>query len=91
MKVLACIPLLESPTAAPPCEAPAQAEDVSPAARPTSRRRRQSGRFPLASVAILAALAVLAWSLATSNDARRLQQQRLARMQPAPTTGTVAR
>jgi hypothetical protein len=49
------------------------------------------GRFPLASVAILAALAILAWSLANSNDARRLQRQRLARTQPATTTGTVAR
>lgn len=89
MKVLACIPLLESPPATP-AEAPSPVAGLEAAPR-TVRRRRQVGRFPLASVAILAALAFLAWSLANSNDARRLQQQRLARMQPATTTGTVAR
>lgn len=84
MKVLARIPLLDpseaSPTAAPPAMEPRHI-----------RRRRQGRPFPVASVAVLALLAVMAWSLATWNDARRLHRHRLARTQQATATGTVAR
>ncbi|MFM8735546.1 MAG: hypothetical protein ACKOC8_10170 [Pirellulales bacterium] len=91
MKVLACIPLLDSPVAPPEAAAPTPASTMgADTPRPCVRRRTQAGRFPLASVAILAVLATLAWSLATWNDARRLHRHRLARMQQT-TTGTVAR
>lgn len=85
MKVLARIPLLDPSEASPPA-----ASAVSAEPRPIARRRR-GGPFPVASVAVLALLAAMAWSLATWNDARRLQRHRLARTQQAMATGTVAR
>lgn len=85
MKVLARIPLLDPSEASPPVAAPPRVEP-----RGSSRRRRHRP-FPVASVAVLAVLAAMAWSLATWNDARRLHRHRLARTQQSAATGTVAR
>ncbi|MGI9178166.1 MAG: hypothetical protein ACR2IT_09965 [Pirellulales bacterium] len=87
----------QSPPPSEPTE-PAPAAAPQPAASPPASRQRQrrSGpRFPLGSVAALAVIAALAWSLASWNDGRRAEHsrlERLARMQSPPTTaGTVAR
>lgn len=102
MKVLARIPALEAIDAA---AIPAAAADVidsreAPAPRTRSGLRRQPARrrrsrFPTASIAALAVLAGIAWSLASWSDARRAERsrlERLARMQPtAAATGTISR
>jgi len=53
---------------------------------PASRSRRQA--FPLRSLAALAALALVAWSLAHWNDARRLRHQEAAKLADRPPAAT---
>jgi len=108
MKVLARIPALDAAAitvagAAEPCD-----PDLTGAAEPTARStttatdRRPRGRvrpprsrFPTASVAALAILATVAWSLASWSDAHRAERsrlERLARMEPAASSpGTISR
>lgn len=97
MKVIARIPVLESPTVV---SAPALAPPTKPVPRPrTSPRAREASarrpRFPGVSVSVLAVLAVAVWMLASWNDGRRLaraRQERMARIQAfEAASGTVAR
>lgn len=97
MKVIARIPVLESPAvaAAPALDPPQQ---PSPMARPPRRAREAPAprpRFPGVSVSVLAVLAVAVWMLASWNDGRRLaraRQERMARIQAfEAASGTVAR
>lgn len=82
------------PTEASPASGPRPAFPPSPSVS-RQRHRRSGPRFPLGSVAALAVIAALAWSLASWNDGRRAEHsrlERLARMQSPPTpAGTVAR
>lgn len=105
MKVLARIPALDAIDAAAIRSADMVEVDAStPGAVgaqgpvPGLRRRparRPRGRFPTASIAALAVLATVAWSLASWNDAcraERSRQERLARLQPAvSSSGTISR
>jgi hypothetical protein len=97
VKVIARIPLLESPAvaAAPALDPPTQRP---PRDRPPRRAREASAlrpRFPGVSVSVLAVLAVVVWMLASWNDGRRLaraRQERMARIQAfEAASGTVAR
>ena len=93
-KVLARIPSLSdvgTPEAAP-AEAAASAP---PAPREPRRRAAHRHRFPVRSILVLAVFAATAWGLATWNDARRFERnrlERLARIQSFTAgEGTVAR
>ena len=62
--------------------------------RPRVHMRRPPSRFPSASVAALALLAAVAWSLASWSDAHRAERsrvERLARMQPVALPETISR
>lgn len=107
MKVLARIPALDAAaiTIAGDTEAPAGERGDSPGAapgpqlatvalRPRVPTRRPRSRFPSVSVAALALLAAVAWSLASWNDAHRAERsrvERLARMQPVAAPETISR
>jgi hypothetical protein len=68
----------------PPTEVcPAPAPPPAAAGR-RGMRRDQRRPFPLRSIAALAALALVAWSLAHWNDARRFHQQEAARLADRP-------
>lgn len=98
-KVLARIPSLVD--AGPPEAGPAAeriaSPDPAPAPSPRDPRRRAASRqrFPVRSIFALAVLAATAWGLASWNDARRFERnrlERLARMQSFTAgEGTVAR
>lgn len=100
MKVLARIPALDAvaiPTPAeggPSAAAPSR-PDAAAEGRSRPRRRRSTGRFPTASIAVLGILAAVAWSLASWNDAHRAERsrlERLARMQVgSPSSETISR
>jgi hypothetical protein len=94
MKILARIPELVPQPSAMSTAAPVPQPAKSPTA-PVRRQRRPGSRFPFASVAALAGIAAVAWSLASWNDGRRAEQsrlERLARMQSFSTSArTVAR
>ena len=108
MKVLARIPALDAAAItvagpAEPCdpdltgaaEATARATTRATDRRPRGRVRPPRSRFPTASVAALAILATVAWSLASWSDAHRAERsrlERLARMEPAASSpGTISR
>lgn len=96
MRILATIPALATgaepggvasrPDASGALAAPAPPAVVRRPAvgprRPASRSRRQP--LPLRSLAALAALALVAWSLAHWNDARRLRHQKAATLADRP-------
>jgi len=108
MKVLARIPALDAaaitvaggaepcaPDLTGPAEATARATTTTTDRRPRGRVRPPRSRFPTASVAALAILATVAWSLASWSDAHRAERsrlERLARMEPAASSpGTISR
>jgi hypothetical protein len=107
MKVLARISALDAAaiTIAGAAQAPAGERSESPGAapgpqlaavemRPQVRVRRPRSRFPSVSVAALALLAAIAWSLASWSDAHRAERsrvERLARMQPVAAPETISR
>lgn len=102
MKVLARFPALDT-VPATACTADggvdAAAMPDGAAGRPRvateTRRRRTRERFPGGSVAVLALMAAIVWSLASWNDACRLERSRQERLAagriPAAAPGTVAR
>lgn len=97
MKVIARIPALADTAASQPVAARHDhAEEAAtkspspcrPSGRP-ARLRQPRSAFPTASVSVLAVLAVIVWTLASWNDARRLErtrQERLARFHAPVTT-----
>ena len=111
MKVLARIPALDAaaitvagpaepcdPDLTGPTDATARSMPTTTTAtvrRPRARVRPPRSRFPTASVAALAILATVAWSLASWSDAHRAERsrlERLARMEPASSSpGTISR
>jgi hypothetical protein len=108
MKVLARIPALDAAAitvvgAAEPCdphltgpaEGTARSTTMAADRRPRARVRPPRSRFPTTSVAVLAVLAAVAWSLASWSDAHRAERsrlERLARMEPVTSSpGTVSR
>jgi len=97
MRILATIPALA--TEADPggtANGPGVSSGPAPpvvVCRPSARPRRPVDRFrrqplPLRSLAALAALALVAWSLAHWNDARRLRHQEAAKLADRPPAAT---
>lgn len=98
MKLLARFPALDSDSAASCAvdrEATAVRDDAPACPRAAAATRRVGGRLPGGSITALAILAAIVWSLASWNDARRLERSRQERLAagrlPAATQGTVAR
>jgi hypothetical protein len=97
MRILATIPALATGadpggTASGPAVSSRPAPQVG-GSRPSARPRRPVDRFrrqpfPLRSLAALAALALVAWSLAHWNDARRLRHQEAAKLADRPPAAT---
>lgn len=90
MQVLARIPDITADQAVPEAleVTPIAAAKPAPSA-PCRRPRASRTCFPMGSVMVLAVVAMVAWALASWSDGRRAElgrAERLARMQPAPTT-----
>jgi hypothetical protein len=81
MRILATIPALAT-EAEPGGEA--TGTDGTRTSAGTVVVRRQSRPFPVRSIVVLAAMAIVAWSLAHWNDARRLRHQEAAKLADRP-------